>query len=98
MQDNDQNQNSRDDTQNRRDDKKKRPPRQEPYLYGHAMGVKVINGNLESALRAWKRIVKDSGIMDELRDRKEYIKPTTKRREAKNQAIRTEWVRRRREE
>ena len=47
MQDNDQNQNSRDDTQNSRDDKKKRPPRQEPYLYGHAMGVKVINGNLE---------------------------------------------------
>jgi ribosomal protein S21 len=82
----------------RNNDKKKRTPRQELYLYGHANGVKVINNNVESAIRAWKRIMKDSGIMDEIRERREYKKPTTVRREKRNAAIRAEWVRRRREE
>lgn len=80
------------------DNKKKKAPRQEMYLYGHANGVKVINGNVEAALRTWKRIMKDSGILEELRNNKEYKKPTTVRREKRNLALRAEWVRRRREE
>lgn len=76
---------------------KKKFVKEEIYLYGHANGVRVINGNVEAAIRKWKRIMKDSGIMEELRDRKEYKKPTTKRREQKNAAIRAEWVRRQRE-
>ena len=80
------------------DNKKKKAPRQEMYLYGHANGVKVINGNVEAALRTWKRIMKDSGIIEEIRNNKEYKKPTTVRREKRNLALRAEWVRRRREE
>ena len=80
------------------DNKKNKAPRQEMYLYGHANGVKVINGNVEAALRTWKRIMKDSGILEELRNNKEYKKPTTVRREKRNLALRAEWVRRRREE
>ena len=80
------------------DNKKKKAPRQEMYLYGHANGVKVINGNVEAALRTWKRIMKDSGIIEEIRNNKEYKKPTTVRREKRNAALRAEWVRRRREE
>tara|TARA_R110000803_G_scaffold114294_5_gene182767 strand:+ start:961 stop:1209 length:249 start_codon:yes stop_codon:yes gene_type:complete len=55
-------------------------------------GVRVINGNLEPALRLWKKKLKDSGKMEELRDRKEYTKPTTKRRRAKAVAIRAQWL------
>lgn len=80
------------------DNKKKKAPRQEMYLYGHANGVKVINGNVEAAIRTWKRIMKDSGIIEEIRNNKEYKKPTTVRREKRNAALRAEWVRRRREE
>ena len=79
-------------------DKKKRAPRQEMYLYGHSNGVKVINNNVEAAIRAWKRIMKDSGIIEAIKDNKEYKKPTTVRREKRNLALRAEWVRRRREE
>lgn len=91
-----QEENKRDNRNN--DNKKKKAPRQEMYLYGHAHGVKVINNNLESAIRAWKRIMKDSGVMDQIRENREYKKPTTIRREKRNLAIRAEWVRRRREE
>jgi ribosomal protein S21 len=77
---------------------KKKFVKEEVYLYGHANGVKVINGNVEAAIRKWKRIMKDSGIMEEIRNRKEYKKPTTVRREKRNAALRAEWVRRRREE
>ena len=77
---------------------KKKFVKEEVYLYGHANGVKVINGNVEAAIRKWKRLMKDSGVMEEIRNRKEYKKPTTIRREKRNAALRAEWVRRRREE
>ena len=76
---------------------KKKFVKEEVYIYGHANGVKVINGNVEAAIRKWKRIMKDSGIMEELRNRKEYKKPTTVRREQRNAALRAEWVRRQKE-
>jgi hypothetical protein len=41
--------------------------------------------------------MKDSGVLDDIRDNKEYKKPTTVKREKRNAAIRAEWVRRRRE-
>ena len=97
MQETNKNQNRNNDRDTRNNDKKKKPSRQEMYLYGHAHGVKVINGNVEAALRAWKRIMKDSGVLDDIRDNKEYKKPTTVKREKRNAAIRAEWVRRRRE-
>lgn len=79
-------------------EKKKFKKREEQFLYGHALGVKVINKNVEAALRKWKRIVKESGVIDEYKSRREYIKPTTKRRKQKNDAIRAEWVRRQRQD
>lgn len=49
--------------------------------------VEVINGNLERALKLFKKKIKDSKIMLELRDRQEYIKPSLKKRINKNKAI-----------
>jgi len=53
-----------------------------------------VDGNLEAAIRLLKRTVKDSGMMDILRDKKEYTKPTTLRRKQKEDAQRREYIRR----
>ena len=41
------------------------------------------NENINSALKRFKRKVEDSGVLDELRDREHYVKPTTARKKAK---------------
>jgi len=46
--------------------------------------VEVRNNNIEGALKKFKRKVKDSGLMIELRDRQYYEKPSEKRRREKN--------------
>jgi small subunit ribosomal protein S21 len=53
-------------------------------------GKKVIvhDGNVEKALRKFKKKVQDSGILQEVRLRQEYVKPTVKRKLAKNLAKR----------
>ena len=54
------------------------------------MSKKVIVGdnNIEKALRKFKKKVAESGILQEVRQRQEYIKPTVKRKIAKNLAKR----------
>jgi small subunit ribosomal protein S21 len=52
------------------------------------VSVKVIKGDINRALKKYKRRVNDSGHLLELRERKYYTKPTTIRRKAKQQAIR----------
>jgi ribosomal protein S21 len=50
--------------------------------------VEVRKGDINTALKIFKRKVASSNHIDELRDRKEYIKPTTKRRLVKQKAKR----------
>jgi len=50
--------------------------------------VTVKEGQFEKALRRFKKKVQDSGVFEDLREREFYSKPTTKRRVAKNKAIR----------
>jgi small subunit ribosomal protein S21 len=52
--------------------------------------VEVRNGDIQRALKIFKSKTIVSGHLQELRDRKEYTKPTTVRRKEKNQAIRLE--------
>ena len=53
-------------------------------------GKKVIvhDGNVEKALRKFKKKVQDSGFLQEVRQRQEYVKPTIKRKIAKSLAKR----------
>ena len=53
-------------------------------------GKKVIvhDGNVEKALRKFKKKVAESGILQEVRDRQAYIKPNIKRKVAKGLAKR----------
>lgn len=50
--------------------------------------VVVINDNVEKALRKFKKKVTESGLLQNLRDRETYEKPTTRRKKAKNSAVR----------
>jgi len=48
--------------------------------------VKVKNGNIEKALKEFKRKFKDAHIMEELRDRMEYKKNSVMKREKRKHA------------
>ena len=57
-------------------------------------GDKSNKDSLESALREFRKQVKGSGVMNELKKKEWYMSPATKRRFKKNEAIK----RRRRED
>jgi len=54
--------------------------------------VKVRKGDINRALKRFKRAVMDSGHLFELRERQEYTKPTTIRRKQKQKAIRNQQI------
>lgn len=53
-------------------------------VYGSTVLVK--DGNVEKALRKFKKKVQESGLLDELRSRETYEKPTTERKRKKGAA------------
>ncbi len=50
--------------------------------------VIVQDGNVEKALRKFKKKIADTDLLQEVRDRQQFIKPTIKRKIAKSQAKR----------
>ena len=50
--------------------------------------VKVQKGNINRALKQFKRKFRDTQVLKELRERKNYIKKSLKRRREKDEAIR----------
>ena len=53
--------------------------------------------NVNQALKRLKRKVDDSGVLDELRDREGYIKPTVRRKKAAS-AAKARWRKKLREQ
>ena len=49
--------------------------------------IPIIKGNIERALKQFKRKFKQTGILKKVRDKKSYTTPTTKRRLSKEKAI-----------
>ena len=49
--------------------------------------IPVIKGNINGALKMFKRKFRDTKTLQKLRDRKEYIKPSVEKRQAKEKAI-----------
>ena len=49
-------------------------------------GVKVVDGKVEQALRKLKKKIQEDGLLDELRSRETYEKPTTERKRKKGSA------------
>jgi small subunit ribosomal protein S21 len=52
----------------------------------YAKKVYVKDGNVEKALRKFKKMIQESGLLDDLRERQTYEKPTTRRKRAKGAA------------
>ena len=49
--------------------------------------IPVIKGNINKALKQFKRKFKQTGKLKEVRERKYYTKPSTKRKLSKEKAI-----------
>ena len=52
----------------------------------------IADGNVDKALRRFKKKIQNSGLLQELRDRETYTKPTTRRKIKAGQA-RSRWRR-----
>ena len=72
----------------------KKVRREQMIIPGRFRAAKVVNGNIEAALKFWKRQMKESDVLQELKDRKEFIKPSAVKRKQKMDAIRKEYIRR----
>ena len=59
--------------------------------------VLVQDGNVERALRKLKKKIQDSGLLDDLRSREHYEKPTTERKRKKG-AAQARWRKKLREQ
>lgn len=53
--------------------------------------VEVRNGDFNGALRRFKKKVQEAGVLQELRERQHYVKPSEKRKKAKA-AGRARWL------
>lgn len=49
--------------------------------------VIITDGNVERGLRKFKKKVADSRLLQDLRDREHYTKPTTKKKVARSAAV-----------
>ena len=54
------------------------------------VAVKVIKGNIQQALKKFKNKTMDSGHLQELRDRQQFLKPSVVKRKLIKDAIRRE--------
>lgn len=58
--------------------------------------VEVKNGNFERALRKFKKKCTEDGIIQEIRTRREYVKPSEIKRKARD-AGRKRWLKKKRQ-
>ena len=61
----------------------KKQKQHQAIVPGNTLAVKVPGSSREDlayALKAWKRKIKSSGILEEVKERKEFIKPSVKKR------------------
>ena len=56
----------------------------------HGRSVIVTDGNVEKALRKFKKKIQTSGILNDLRLKEFYVKPTTERK-LKRSAAKNRW-------
>ena len=64
----------------------KKQKHHQSIIPGHGIGAKVVNRDINFALRIWKRKLKTSNILNDLKDNREYIKPSISKRQQKIKA------------
>ena len=79
----------------RRDYRKKdyRKPYNDHHPFIPGIAVVVKHGNVDAALRKFKKKVQQEGIIQTVRNKQEYVKPSERRRKAKA-ASRARWMKR----
>lgn len=68
----------------------KKQKQHQQIVPGNALAVRVVGTtreDLASALKTWKRKVKTSNVLESVKDRKEHIKTSVKRRKEKLDAV-----------
>ena len=73
--------------------KKKRIRKELMYVPGGGIAVKVVDNNVEAALRLFKKMIKDSDIMDMLKERTEFTPKSIEKRKQLELAIRKQYLR-----
>lgn len=58
----------------------KKQKQHQSIVPGNAAAVSVVNQDLGYALRTWKQRVKNSGVLEYVKENRTFVKPTTKRR------------------
>ena len=59
------------------------------------LSVEVRNGDFNGALRRFKKIVQEAGVIQEIRERQAYVKPSERRKKEKA-AGRARWLKKQR--
>jgi len=62
-----------------------------PEVQKAGLSVEVRNGDFNKALRIFKKKVQEAGIVQEIRERQHYVKPSEQRKKAKA-AGRKRWL------
>ena len=66
--------------------KKRKNFKKKPKEEVNGLQVKVYNNNVDGALRKFKKMIKESKLMVELKERQYYTKPSEKRRRKSKKA------------
>lgn len=74
-----------------------RRPKNKDFSHAQGLTVEVRNGDFNKALRIFKKKVQEAGIIQEIRERSEYVKPSEKRKKAKA-AGRARWLKKQRKQ
>jgi ribosomal protein S21 len=59
---------------------------------GNSFSTKVINKDINFALRSWKKQLKTSNTLDILKEKQEFEKPSVTKRKIKNSAIFNQYI------
>ena len=62
-------------------------------LPGATSGSKVVNRDINFALRMWKKKLKESDVLNDVKSRKEFIKPSATKRMQINNAVYMQQIR-----
>lgn len=60
--------------------KKQRARKEEMIVIGKPNNVKVSNGDVNSAIKLWKKAFKESGKLEILKSKLEFVKPSVGKR------------------
>jgi ribosomal protein S21 len=72
--------------------KKQRARKSDMIIIGRPNAVRVVDGDIGSALKLWKQNMKTSEKVDILKAKKEHIKPSVLNRKKKSDAEFNQWL------